>query len=210
MKKDRRVIVDIIPCVVVTSLETDEFMAIVACLDKLLLRSNLSEKLRRRCSRSSCHSEKKEKVQRCVSQDSDPMNSIPRKVEELGLNASAGHTWNSQDALGTKKEVGKEKSNLEALSTRWTSWAKSLRARFWLTTTWRNFMTSRLYQQSSVEFGENMLIAEHWNYVCHFLVKALDTQKIACLLWIRELQCTMLSKENWAQWTIHWEGPKAP
>ena len=76
----------------VASLEADEFMAIVACLDKLLLRNNLSEKLRRRCSRSSCHSEKKEKVQRCVSQDSDPMNSIPRKVEELGLNASAGHT----------------------------------------------------------------------------------------------------------------------
>ena len=30
-----------------------------------------------------------------------------------------------------------------------------------------------------------------------------------CLLWIRELQCTMLSKENWAQiqWIL-WQGPK--
>ena len=47
---------------------------------------------------------------------SDPMNSILRKVEELVLNASAGHAWNSQDALGTKIEFGKEKSILEALS----------------------------------------------------------------------------------------------
>ena len=33
--------------------------------------------------------------------------------------------------------------------------------------------------------------------------------KRVCLLWIRELQCTMLSKENWAQiqWIL-WQGPK--
>ena len=39
---------------------------------------------------------------------------------------------------------------------RWTSWAKSLRACFWGTTTWGNLTTSRSYQQSSVEFGEKM------------------------------------------------------
>ena len=40
-------------------------------------------------------------------------------------------------------------------------------------------------------------------------VKAPETQKIVCLLWIRELQCTMLSKETWAQiqW-IFWGSPK--
>ena len=31
-------------------------------------------------------------VQGCVSQNSDPMNSNPRKAGELGLNASVGHT----------------------------------------------------------------------------------------------------------------------
>ena len=37
----------------------------------------------------------KKNVQGCVSQDSDPMSSILRKVEELGLNASAEHARNS-------------------------------------------------------------------------------------------------------------------
>ena len=43
----------------------------------------------------------------------------------------------------------------------------------------------------------------------HSPVKAPETQKIECLLWIRELQCTMLSKENGAQtqWIL-WQGPK--
>ena len=39
------------------------------------------------------------------------------------------------------------------VSKRWTSCAKSLRAQFGGTTTWWNLTTSRLYQQSSVEFG---------------------------------------------------------
>ena len=56
------------------------------------------------------------KVQGCVSQDSDPMNNILRKVEELGLNASAGHIWNFQDAPGTKSEFGIEKDHRRAIS----------------------------------------------------------------------------------------------
>ena len=39
-EKDRRVIIDIIPCVVVTSLETDAFVAIVAYFDMLMVRGN--------------------------------------------------------------------------------------------------------------------------------------------------------------------------
>ena len=38
-EKYRRVIIDIIPCVVVTCLETDAFIAIVACVDKLMVRA---------------------------------------------------------------------------------------------------------------------------------------------------------------------------
>ena len=99
-EKDRRVTIDIIPCVVVTSLETDAFVAIVAYF----------EVEKRRYSRSSCCSEKK--VQGCVSQNLDQLNSFLRKAEELGLNALAGHTWNSRDALGTKlkSEKGKGQS----------------------------------------------------------------------------------------------------
>ena len=87
--KARPVILDIIPYVVVI----DALMAIVANFDILTVKGNparVRKKKKRRYSRSSCFSEKK-KVQGCVSQNSDPMNSILRKVEELGLNASAGH-----------------------------------------------------------------------------------------------------------------------
>ena len=51
--KDRRVIIGTLPCVVITSLETDASMAIIACIDMLMVRSNLSA----RYSRSSCYSE---------------------------------------------------------------------------------------------------------------------------------------------------------
>ena len=40
------------------------------------------------------------------------MNSILRKVEELGLNALAGNTWKSQNAPGTKLNSGKKKKGL--------------------------------------------------------------------------------------------------
>ena len=43
------------------------------------------------------------------------MNSLQRTAGALGLNASAGHTRNSQDASGTKLKFGKEKGNLDAL-----------------------------------------------------------------------------------------------
>ena len=39
-KKYRRVIIDILPCVVITSLETDAFMAFVACFDMLTVSRN--------------------------------------------------------------------------------------------------------------------------------------------------------------------------
>ena len=64
----------------VTSLDTDAFVAFVAYIDMLMVRSNLSAVSR------------KEGTQGTVAIDSDSMNSILRKVEELGLNASAGHT----------------------------------------------------------------------------------------------------------------------
>ena len=83
-------ITDIIPCVVVASMETDAFMAIVAYFDML-------------------NGEIK---------DSEPMNFIPRKVEELGLNSSAGRTVKISGCTWYKIKFGKEKGNLEALSTK--------------------------------------------------------------------------------------------
>ena len=80
------------PCVVVTSLETDAFGAFVAFFDMLMVRSNLSAGSRKEGTQGTVAVLRKKKVQGCASQDSDPMNSILRKVEEFGLNASAGHT----------------------------------------------------------------------------------------------------------------------
>ena len=130
---------------------------------------------------------KKENVQGCVSPDSDPMNSILRKVEELGLNASAAHTRKFSGCTWCKTEFGKER-HLEALSQKvWTSWAKSLRAQFLRRNTWWNLTTSRLYQQSSVEFGEKNASSKPNFTTFHSLVRAPETQKIVCLLRIREL-----------------------
>ena len=76
--------------IMVTSLETDAFMAIVAHVDKLMVRSNLSARSRKEGTEGAVAILKgKENVQ---SQDSDVMSYTLRKVEEVGLNAEAGHT----------------------------------------------------------------------------------------------------------------------
>ena len=97
---------------------------------------------------------KKKNVQGCVSQNSDPINSILRKVEDLGLNASAGLTRKFSGCTWYKTEFGKEKGNLESLSKK-VNFMSEILARFffWGTTAWGNVTTSRLYQQSGVEFG---------------------------------------------------------
>ena len=72
-KKYRCVIIDIIPCIVVTSLETDAFMVIVAYIVKLMVRVT-SARGREECTQGAVANLKKN-VQGCVSQDSAPMNS---------------------------------------------------------------------------------------------------------------------------------------
>ena len=93
----------------------DAFMAIVAYFDMLMVRGNPARGREKKVSRNSCYHEKKQ-VQGCVSQNSDPMSSIPLKVEEMGLNASAGHTRKFSGCTRYEIEFGKEKGNLEALS----------------------------------------------------------------------------------------------
>ena len=61
-------IIDIIPCVVVTSLEPDAFMAIVASFDMLMVTRKPSERSkRRRYARISCYSAKKTSKVVCIS-----------------------------------------------------------------------------------------------------------------------------------------------
>ena len=65
-----------------------------------------------------------------------------------------------QDAPGTKLNSGEKRTIWRHYPKRWTSWAKSLRARIWGTTTWGNLTRSRLCQQSSVEICEKNAHAE--------------------------------------------------
>ena len=193
----RRVIFDIIPCVVVSSLETDAFMAFVAHIDMLTVRSNPSARSKRRYSRSSCYSEGKKKVQGCVSQNSDPMNSILQKVEALGLNASAGRTWNSQDAPGTKLNSGERRGQLGGIIHKGETHERNPCALVF---------EDRTFEETSRQADCTSKVAWNlaWKYeaqkpkttTCYSHVKAPETQNIVYLSRIRELQCTMLSKRD--------------
>ena len=91
-------------------------------------KSKPSARSKDKYSRISCDPERKKKTSKVVYQNSSPMNSILRKVQDLELNTSAGQNWDSQDAPGTKLNSGNKKPIWRHYPERWTSWAKSLRA----------------------------------------------------------------------------------
>ena len=95
--KDRRVIFGILPCVVISSLETDAFMAVIACIDMLKVRRNPARSRRERESTQGAVAilRRKKRVQGCASQNSYPKKSIQRKAGQTSLNASAGHAKKS-------------------------------------------------------------------------------------------------------------------
>ena len=97
---------------------------------------------KRRCSRSTCDSEK-EKVQDCVSQNSDPMSSILRKLENWDWTLRRDTPWNSQDASDTKLKFRKKQDNLEISSKKMKLMSEIL----WGTNTWGNLTTSRLWSK---------------------------------------------------------------
>ena len=109
MKKDLRVIIDIIPCVVVTRLGIHGYRCFFRHADGERKPSALSSK-------EVAILKKKKKVQGCVSQNSDPMNSILRKAGQTRLNASAEHTRKFSGCTWYETEFGKETGNLEAFS----------------------------------------------------------------------------------------------
>ena len=156
-----------------TSLETDAFVSFVACIDMLLVRSNLSARSRKEGTQGAVAILRRERVQGCVAQNSDPMNSILRKARELGLNASAGHTMKFLGCTWYETKFGKEKGQSGGIiQKRRTSWAKSLRAWFWGTNTSRQAdcdckvawnLENKLYnvEQGSFELRKNGHFAEN-------------------------------------------------
>ena len=87
-EKDGHVIIGIIPCVVVTNLETDAFVAFDAYIDMLMVRSNLSARSRKEGTEGAVSFLSEKKVQGCVFQNSDAMNPILRKAGELVRNSN--------------------------------------------------------------------------------------------------------------------------
>ena len=90
--ENRRVIIGILPCVVITSLETGASMAVINCL---CLHADGEEKPSKRSKSESTPGAiailKEKKVQGWVSQNSAPKKSILRKAGQTRLNASAKH-----------------------------------------------------------------------------------------------------------------------
>ena len=119
--------------------------------------------------------------------------------------------WNSQDAPGTKLKIREWKGQSGGIvQKRWTSWAKSLRVQYWEETPEETSLQADLTSKVAWNLARIYASSEpNIKTTFYSLVKAPETQKIVCSLWIWELQCTMLSKENGAQtqWIL-WQGPK--
>ena len=111
-EKDRRVIIDIIPCVVVTSLETDAFMAIVAYVDKLMVRSNLSARSRKEGAQGAVAILRKKKESKVVYLKTQIQWILfCAKLEKWDWTLRRDTPWNSQDAhLVRNQNSGKKRA----------------------------------------------------------------------------------------------------
>ena len=104
---------------------------------------------------------RRKNVQGCVSQDSDPMNSFPRNVAEMGLIASAGHTRKFSGCTWYRTEFGKEKGQSGGIIQK----GEVLRRN-----TWGNLTTRGIWRENMQAQSRRQLP-----------VKAPETQKIVCL-----------------------------
>ena len=158
-EKYRRVIIDIIPCVVVTSLETDAIVAFIAFFDMLIVRSNLSARSKIWYSRSVATLKEKKRPRFCISRlRSNEFYST--ESWRIGIERFGGTHLKFSGGTWYKIELGKEKGNLEALSKKVNPMSEIPARPVLRNEHLRNLMASRLWQQSSLTFGEKMQNAE--------------------------------------------------
>ena len=137
--------------------KTDACVAFVAYFDMLMVRSNLSARSRKEGTQGAVAILRGKKVHGCVSQNSDPMNSVLRKAVEFGLNASAGHTMKFWRCTWYKITIRESKRTIwRHYPKRWTSWAKSLRAQFWEEILEETSRQADCDSKSSVELGKKV------------------------------------------------------
>ena len=98
----------ILPYVVITSLETDAFMAIIDGEEK-------PSKRWKRESTQGAVAILRQKFQGCVFQNSDPQKSVLRKAGQVRLNASAEHTIKFSGRTWCEIRIRERKGHLEAL-----------------------------------------------------------------------------------------------
>ena len=120
--KNRRVIFELLPCVVVTSLETSAFVAIIACIDMLI-----DEKPSKVEERE--YSSKRSKIEKVLKEQLlfwERKNQFLRiRIQRLVFCRKLGkRDWtlrrdtplNYQSSPGVTLKFGKEKGNLDAIS----------------------------------------------------------------------------------------------
>ena len=108
-------------------------------------------------------------------------------------------------------EFGKSKGDLEALSKKVNLMSEILARPVWEETPEETSRQADCTYKVAWNLAGKDASSKPKTTTFYYLVKAPETQKIVCLLCLRELQCTMLSEENWAQ--IQWilrEGPRTP
>ena len=182
-EKHRRVIINIIPCVVVTSLETDAFMAIVAYIDVLKVRRNLSARSRQEGTQGTVAVLKTKRPRSCISRlGSNEYCSV--ESWRIGIERFCGTHLKFSGCIWYKIEFGKGKGNLEALSRKGELHERNFCALGFEgqpreETSRQADCTSKVAWNLARKYASSSRTS---NYVFYFLVKAPETQKRVCLL----------------------------
>ena len=114
-------IIGILPYLVITSLETGAFVAIVANIDMLMVRRNLAGR-RKEGTQEAVAILKENNVQGCASHNSDPKKSTLRKAGEFEIE-SFGETHYKilRTHLVPNSESGKKRDISRSYPKMWTS-----------------------------------------------------------------------------------------
>ena len=216
--KIRHVIFGILPCVIITKLNQDANMA-KKCRFRHDDDEAPSKKSKKESAKGSVASLKEEVQIGCVSQDSDPKKSTLRKLGELRLNASAGHTVKFSGSTWHRIKIREREGPCRGIIPKCEPHE-------------RNPCAPRFEDRSHEETSREKSWAREaaWNLAKTFIssknkdktifyspveakvpVFISTSKRWECLLLIQELLCTCWAKENWVQqkW-IRWDGPGPP
>ena len=168
--RTRRAIIGTLPCVSLTGLNQDAHVAKNANSDTLRSMGSPARSQRKVVRKDQLHYWRSLHNWGCVSQDSYPRKSIPRKDGKLGSN----HTVTIlQGHVAPHKNSGKNGSIARRHSKVWTSRARSVRFQIWRKDTRRNLAPRKMRPQSGMGLGEIFLQAQKYDKpTLYFPIKA--------------------------------------